>query len=379
MEVLMEKEYQICTKCIMDTTDPDIQFDKNGICNHCRKYEERAKKELFLDETGKQKLKKLVTGIKEKGENKKYDCIIGLSGGIDSTMVAYTVKKLGFRPLAIHVDNGWNSEKSVSNIEKTCKSLDLKLYKYVIDWEEFKDLQLSFLKASVANAEIPTDNAILATLYHTAAEKRIQFIMSGGNIVTEGIMPESWGYDLRDLRHIKSLHKRFGRVKLKSFHKVGLFLFLYYTFVKKIKFIPILNYIPYDKKNAMQLLKKELGWIPYGLKHYESIYTRFFQGYILPRKFNVDKRKAHLSTLICSGQMTREEALEEMKHDIYPVDKLKEDKEYVIKKLGLSEKEFEQIMSLPIKTYREYPSNYWAFTKMDFLKNFVKKVATYRQ
>jgi len=374
---IMAINYKICTRCIMDTTDPEIVFDEKGVCNHCKRYEERAKKELHHDETGQQKLERLINEIKENGKNKEYDCIIGLSGGVDSTMVAYTVKKLGLRPLAIHLDNGWDSELAINNIKNTVGKLGITLKMVTCNWEEFKDLQLSFLRASISNAEIPTDHALVALLYHTAADKGIGYIISGGNIVTEAIMPESWGYDPKDLKFIKGIHKRFGKIKLKSFPQLTLFNWVDYTFVRRIKFIPILNYISYVKENAKKLIEKELGWKDYGLKHYESIYTRFFQGYILPKKFNVDKRRAHLSTLICSGQMSREEALKEMQHSPYPSEKMmEEDKEYVIKKLGLSREEFARIMSAPIKGFQDYPNNHSLFTKLNFFVKLAKKKAT---
>lgn len=373
----MKRPHQICTRCIMDTTDPDIRFDDNGICNHCRQYDERAKKDLYLDEAGQQKLDRIVKEIKEKGKKKEYDCIIGVSGGTDSTMVAFTVKKLGLRPLAIHLDNGWNTEISVRNIERTLKNLNIDLHTHVLDWEEFKDLHLSFFKSSIANSEIPTDHAITAILYHTAAKKGTQYIIGGSNVVTEAIMPASWMYDAHDWRIIKNIHKKMGKTKLKNFPHLNLFQWAYYTFVKKIKYFPILNYINYVKKDAMKFLEQEIGWRYYGGKHYESIYTRFFQGYILPRKFNIDKRKAHFSTLICSSQMTREEALEEMKRAIYPPEEMREDKEFFIKKFCLTEEEFEKIMSEPIKTFRDFPNNNYLFDKFSFLVKLGKKMATY--
>ncbi|OQX50945.1 MAG: ExsB family protein [Candidatus Cloacimonas sp. 4484_209] len=372
----MTNDYKICARCIMDTTVPEIQFDIDGVCNYCREYEERVQKELHYDEAGQQKLKQLVNEIKKDKKDKEYDCIIGLSGGLDSTMVAYhTVKTLGLRPLAIHLDNGWNSEIAVRNIENIAKKLDIDLHIYKVDWEEFRDLQLSFLKASVRNIEIPTDHAIVALLYHTAAKKRIRYIFSGGNIVTEGIVPKSWGYFLWDWKYIKGIHKKFGKIKLKKYPHLSLFDWVYYIFIKRIKFIPILNYIPYVKKDSKELLKKELGWEDYGGKHCESVYTRFFQSYILPKKFNIDKRRAYLSNLVRSGQMTREEALEEISHDPYPTkEMMKKDKEYVIKKLGLTEEEFERIMSQPIKTFKDYPNNYFLFSKLRFFVNLAKKI-----
>lgn len=362
----MTNDYKICTKCIMDITDPNIQFDENGICNHCQRYfDEKVKERLFSDEAGQQKLNKLVNKIKIKGENKKYDCIIGVSGGVDSTFVAYLVKKLGLRSLAVHLDNGWNSEIAVNNMKESLKKLNIDLCTVVADWEEFKDLQLSFLKASVPDAEIPTDHGILALLYKVAAKEGIPFIFTGVNVSTEGIHPIRWSYGLWDWKYIKSVHKKFGKVKLKNYPHCSLFGLLYYVFVKKIKRIPILNYMKYVKKEAIKIMEKELGWKYYGGKHYESVYTRFVQACILPRKFNIDKRKSHLSSLICSGQITREEALEEMKHDPYPTEEMMEsDKEYVLKKLGFAEEEFDKIMSLSIKTTRDYPSNYWLFPIM---------------
>lgn len=362
----------------MDTSDPDIQFDEHGICSHCKNYERRARTELFHEPAGQARLQRLIAKIKEGGEGKEYDCVVGVSGGVDSTMAVYTAKQLGLQPLAVHMDNGWDSELAVQNIERALKLLDIDLYTYVVDWEEFRDLHLSFLKASVANSEIPTDHAIVAVLYRVAIQKGIRYIISGGNIVTEAIMPTGWMYDARDLRHIRAIHRKFGTVRLKSYPCFTLFDFAYWTFVKGIRIISILNYVPYVKREAIALLERELGWRNYGGKHYESIYTRFFQAYILPRKFNIDKRRAHLSTLICAGQITRRDALNEMEQNPYPPDKVEEDKEYVLKKLGLTEAEFEVMMSEPVRGYRDYSSNHLIFRKMPTLLNFVKKVATNR-
>lgn len=361
----------------MDASDPEIEFDEQGVCNHCRTYQARVKKDLHYDQTGQQKLQRMVAMIKEKGKDKDYDCIVGVSGGVDSTYVAYQAKKLGLRPLAVHLDNGWDSELAVSNIEKVLKRLNIDLLSHVINWKEFRDLHLAFLRSSVANSEIPTDHAITAILYRIANEKGIQYILSGGNLVTEAIMPDSWMYDARDLRHVKAIHKKFGSVPLRTFPTLGLLRAAYYIFIKGIKWIPILNYIPYHKEEAKKVLEQELGWRSYGAKHYESIYTRFFQGYILPKKFGIDKRKAHLSTLICSGQITREQALEALQEDTYPEEQIQEDEEYVVKKLGLTEDEFEEIMRQPAKSSLEYPNNALLFQKFVFLLKFVKKVTTW--
>lgn len=370
----MAKQYQVCTRCIMDTTDPDIQFDENGVCNHCKRYEERVKRYLHLDATGQQKLERLVDQIKAQGQGKDYDCIVGVSGGVDSTYAAYQAKKLGLRPLAVHLDNGWDSELAVSNIETVLKRLDIDLYTYVLDWEEFKDLQLSFLKASVSDAEIPTDHAISAIIYRAAVQRGISYLISGSNLATEGILPGSWTYGVDDWRYIRSVQENLGQASLKDYPHYSLFDLLYYVLVKRIRAVRILNYMPYNKKETINVLETELGWKYYGAKHYESIYTRFFQGYILPRKFNIDKRKAHLSTLICSGQMTRAQALDEMKHEPYSEDQQEADKEYVIKKLGLTEEEFERIMSLPIKTCADYPTSAPLFRIMSRFAKVAQKL-----
>lgn len=363
----------------MDTTDPEIVFDGNGVCNYCLKYKRVAKKRIFQGKEGEQRINLIAQKIKSEGKGKKYDCIIGVSGGVDSTMVAFiSKKKLGLFPLAVHLDNGWDSEFAVSNIEKTLKKLDIDLYTYVINWEEFKDLQLSFLKASVANVEIPTDHAITSVLLRVADEKGVKYIITGSNFETEGILPRSWGYFSHDYKHIKSIHDKFGRVKLRTYPYTTLFDFFKYFLIKNIKFVRPLNLIHYNKKEAIKTLQKEIGWESYHTKHFESIFTRFFQAYILPKKFGFDKRKAHLSSLICSEQMARVEALEEIKKNPYPSDELlKQDREFVLKKLGLTEEEFEHIMKLPVKTYRDYLSHSLilniAFNFQELIKRIITK------
>jgi N-acetyl sugar amidotransferase len=354
----------------MDTTDPEITFDKQGICNHCREYETLGQ---YLH-TEKELLEK-IKDIKKAGKGKKYDCIIGLSGGVDSSTVAWWVKKLGLRPLAFHVDNGWDAELAVSNIERIVKALDLDYRTYVIDWEEFKDLQVAFLKASEANIEIPTDHAIVAVMNKLAAEHDIKYIIYGGNIKSEAIMPPAWGYDAKDLRHLKAIHKRFGKVKLKTFPTFSIWQMAYYSLFKRIHRFPILNYVDYDKEKMKEFLGKELGWRDYGVKHGESIFTRFFQNYILPVKFNINKKRAHLSTLINSGQITREKALQEIEKPLYDSEReMEQEKEYVIKKLGLTEQEFEDIMKLPVKTFRDYPNDSLLVRRFVFIYIFIKRL-----
>jgi len=370
----VQHDYKICSKCIMDTTDPDIQFDSNGICNHCYRYEEKMRGRVFVDKSNQQKFSALIEKIKEEGKNKQYDCIIGVSGGVDSTYVAYLVKnKWKLRPLAIHLDNGWNSELAVSNIEKTLKALDIDLYTYVLDWEEFKDLQLSFLYASVPDLEVPTDHVIYALLNKMAIKWGIPYIFTGVNVRTEGVHPLKWSYGLWDWKYIKSVHRIFGKKQLKSYLHCNMVEILYFSLIKKIKRIPLLNYIDYAKKEAVEILEKEIGWRYYGGKHYESIYTRFVQGYILPTKFNIDKRRAHLSSLILSGETTREEALNQIKNDTYPSrEMLQEDKAFALKKLELSLEDFEKIMALPKKTVENYSSNFQLFLFLRKLSSRLK-------
>ena len=351
----------VCSKCIMDNTDPDIVFDAAGICNHCHRYTAVAAKRLIPLAERDDKLKALVDEIKAAGKGKDYDCVIGVSGGVDSTYVAYLVKNLGLRPLAVHLDNGWNSELAVSNIEKTLNTLGIDLYTHVIDWDEFKQLQVAFLHASTPDGEVPTDHAIFALLYKLAAQHGLKHVILGTNVVSEAILPEKWGYGYFDWRYVRDVFRRFGKGRLSTYPHFSLVKLFYYVFLRRIRMVAILNYVEYDKKKAMDVLQNQLGWVYYGGKHYESIYTRFYQAYILPRKFNIDKRKAHYSNLICSGQMTREEAQVAMREPVYPEKLLEDDREYTIKKLGLSEAEFNAIMTAPNKTFLDYKTSHGLF------------------
>lgn len=347
----------MCTKTVMDTTDPDITFDENGVSNHYYEYQSLAKRVLLPPEQREQALRSIVEQIKDAGKGKEYDCVLGLSGGVDSSYMAYLASELGLRPLTIHFDNGWNSELAVKNIENIVKKLNFGLETYVIDWEEFKDIQISFLRASVPNVEVPTDHAIKAALFKIASQRGIKYILSGSNAVTEGILPHSWGHQADDLRSLRAIHRRFGQIKLKTFPTLSLGMYTFYLYVKRIQSIRLLNYIDYNKRDAIRVLENELGWRYYGGKHYESVFTQFFQAYYLPQKFNIDKRKAHLSTLICSGQVTRDEALEELKKPLYDPQLLREHIEYVTKKFGFTREEWNRIMYDKPKTHRDYPSN----------------------
>lgn len=350
-------DYRICTRCVMDTTDPNIRFDGNGVCNHCTTYHERAGTELFhRDESGTH-LEQLLKRIKAAGRRKDYDCIIGVSGGVDSTYVALKVKEFGLRPLAIHLDNGWNSNLAVTNIQNTLKALDIDLHTIVLDWDEFKTLQLSFLRASTPDSEVPTDHAIQAVLFKAAKQFGVRYVIGGSNFETEAIMPIAWSHGMRDWRYIRSVHRHFSDTRLRTFPHFTLTQFAYDMYIKRLQLVYFLNYIPYVKSEAMETIQDKLGWVYYGGKHYESIYTRFFQGYMLPNKFGFDKRRGHESTLVCSKQITRDQALLNIESDPYSSQELlREDREFVIKKLGITEKQFGDIMSQPTKTFWDYPS-----------------------
>ncbi len=367
--------YRICTRCVMDTTDPKIRFDDEGVCNYCRGYFERLKRRLFTGRRARSALDRALNHIKAEGRGKPYDCVIGVSGGVDSTMVAYHVKRLGLRPLAVHLDNGWNSELAVDNITRTLETLGIDLHTHVLNWPDFRDLQLSFLKASVFNCEIPTDHAITALLYRMASKLGVRYVVTGSNIATEGIHP-AWGYHNQDYRHIHAIHRRFGTRSLRDYPKLRLWDWVRYTFVKGIKYWPILNYLDYDKEDSMRILTEEIGWRPYGAKHYESIYTRFFQGYYLPRKFGIDKRRGHLSTMVCSGMIGRDEALAELDTPTYDPRQQEEDRLYVIKKFGLNEAEFEAILNAPPRLHEDYPSNRKLYEKFGAVVKVAKRRAT---
>lgn len=367
----MSDVYTICTRCIMDITDPDIYFDELGVCNHCKRYDELLDKRVFRGKEAKEKLEQIVKNIKSSGETREYDCIIGVSGGVDSTYVAYLTKELGLKALAVHFDNGWNSELAVRNIERILDLLNIDLYTYVIEWSTFKDLQMSFLKASTPDGEIPTDHAINALLFSEASKRGIKYIINGMNFATESLAVPAWAYGHSDWKYIRSVHRIFGTKKLAKYPHYTFTDLAYWTVVRRINVVSILNYLEYNKDEVMKLLQESLGWVYYGGKHYESVYTRFYQGYILPRKFNIDKRIGHLSDLIRSGQLTREKALEELTKPIYDESLLRQDKEFVLKKFKINEVEFDKIMSIELKTFQDYPNSK---KYVDLLKKFVNSL-----
>ena len=353
------RPYQICARCVMDTTDPDIQFDENGVCNHCHDYGRAIARDVRKGETGRNELEHLVGQIKRAGAKKKYDCIIGVSGGVDSTYVAYKVKEFGLRPLAVHLDNGWDSELAIKNVENICRKLQIDLHTIVLDWDEFKDLQISFLKASTPDSEIPSDHAIVVSMLHTARMVGVKHIITGYNTRTESHLPYAWSQGHYDWGYIKNVQKHFGSVQLKTFPYLNFREFLFRSHDRK--FFNILNYLDYSKKDAMPILERELGWQYYGSKHYESIYTRWYQGYWLPMKFGYDKRRTHMSSLICSGEMTRTDALKALTNPSYPPALQKEDTAYVIKKLDLTEDQLDELLHMPKKSYWDYSPYGWVY------------------
>ncbi len=344
---------QTCTKTVMDTTYPDITFDEEGVCNYWHEWQSFqttlpgvAQKERLLEAQ--------VARIKREGEGKPYDSVIGLSGGVDSSYLAWLAKTLGLRPLAVHFDNGWNTELAVANIEQLIFRLNYDLETFVMDWEEFRDLQRAYFKASVIDLEIPTDHMIFGALHRIAARRGIRTILAGGNMATEWLLPKRWHYRKFDFANIKAIHAAHGELPMKKLPALGVWHQSWYYHVKRIRSVYVLDMIDYNKAEAKRHLTNELGWRDYGGKHHESIFTRFYQGHILPRKWNVDKRKAHWSSLILSGQATREEALRDLQQPTYDEDLQQQDKAYVAKKLGFTDAEFDAVLKLPNRDHEEF-------------------------
>jgi N-acetyl sugar amidotransferase len=378
---MIVKNYQQCTRCILDTNDdPFIAFDANGLCNHCRNYDKLEKEQVFKGHEGEIKLAETVEAIKKAGAGKEYDCILGVSGGVDSTYLAYKAKELGLRTLCVHFDNGWNSELAVKNIENIVSKLGLDLYTYVVDWLEFKDIQLAYFKANVIDIEVVTDHAIGVILNEIAAKNKIKYILSGNNVVTEAILPKYWIFNKSDYVNLIDIHNKYGQVKIKTYPLLNYWKQIYYAKIKKIKTVKILNYLPYNYTIVKQIIIDKLNWVDYGGKHYESVFTRFYQGYILPQKFGIDKRKAHLSNLICSGQISKEKAIEEIKKPIYPEELLIIDKEYVFKKLDFTTDEFKDYLNQPrrehaeFKTIRSFYENYPIFKPIKPFINLIRNI-----
>ena len=370
-----DPKYRQCSISVMDNiADPNITFDDKGISNYYYDYKDAERKFVLKGDAGKRKVEEIVITLKKDGKNKKYDCMLGVSGGVDSTYLALTAKRLGLRVLCVHYDNGWNSEMAVKNIENIVTKCGFDLFTYVNDWEEFKDIQLSYFKAGVIDIEAVNDIAIFLSLDKICADFNLKYILDGRNVVTEQTLPYAWLN--KDFGNMYNIHKQFGSIPLKSFPVISRWKKNIHDFKKSYQTVTLLNYIDYNKKIAKEEIIKELEWKDYGGKHYESVFTRFYQGYILPLKFKVDKRKSHLSNMIFSGQITKEEALMELKEPIYPPQQLAIDKPYVFKKLGFTEESFEAYINAPVIEHSFYGVTRPLSEDYPFLKLFkpVKKI-----
>jgi N-acetyl sugar amidotransferase len=337
----------------MDNTDPDISFDEQGVSNWW--YDYQALLEALPNaERRAELLEDALRNVKNSGKGKPFDCVLGLSGGADSSYMAFMAKEWGLRPLIVHFDNGWNDELAVRNIEVMLKKLGFRLHTFVMDWPEFRDLQRAYFKASVLDLEVPTDHMIFGALHRIANQYGIKWILSGNNFETEWVLPRAWYYAKGDFENIKGIHRSFGELPMKHLPKLGVWQKMYYQRVKQILQLQVLELIPYKKMAARQFLMDEFGWKDYGGKHYESLFTRFYQSYILPTKYGIDKRKAHLSNLILNGEITRSEALDQLSAPPDDPGRQKADKRYVAKKLGWSEAEFDEILALPPRRHEEF-------------------------
>ncbi len=360
-----------CTRCVIHSGVPGVTFGSGDVCSYCHLHD-ALEVQWPTGERGRLLLEEQVEGIRRQGRGKRYDCIVGVSGGTDSTYLLYLTQELGLRPLAVHFDNGWNSETAVGNIKQALTRLDVDLQTYVVDWDEFRDVLLAFLRASFPWADAPTDLAINATLYRVAAAEGVCTILNGSSFRTEGKMPAEWTY--LDGRIARVVHRRFGKVKMSSFPNLTMSRFAYYTLVKRIHVFRPLNFVDYRKDRAREVLERELGWRYYGGHHHESIYTRFVYCYLLPEKFGIDKRIITHSALVRIGELTREEAIEDLARPALPPDKLAEDVEYVIHKLGLSREEFDRILELPPASFRDFPSYYPLFERLGALRWLLARV-----
>jgi N-acetyl sugar amidotransferase len=348
----------------MDTSDPDITFDAEGHCNHCTDYETRLRNLTYSGEVSEARLEAVVDRMRRAGRGRDYDCVMGISGGVDSCYAAHVLKGLGLRPLAVHLDNGWNSDTAVKNIKNVAHRLGIDYQSWVLDWEEFRDLQLAFLRASVPEIETPTDMAIPGALHRIASSHGVRYVVSGGNYATEGILPAAWHYNAKDLKFLKAVHRRFGTRGLESFPTFGYLDESWYKLVRGIRIIYLLNFVPYSKTAALEVLQRELGWQDYGGKHYESRITGFLHSYVLPVKFGIDYRRATLSTQICAGEATRAQALDVLATPPYREGGLSREKEFVAKKFEITVDELEAILREPPRTHRDYPNDQ---TRLEFI------------
>lgn len=355
----MTADYRVCARCIMDTSADDIRFDEQGICNYCTDFVATKQGILTVDPDERQRrLDAFLDQVRRDGKGKRYDCIIGVSGGVDSSWVLVQAVRMGLRPLAVHMDNGWNSELAQNNIANLVRGLGVDLHTHVIDWPEIRGLMEAFFSADVLDVELLYDNAMLAVNYQQAHRYGLKYLLSGLNTATEGMgMPADWNWNKWDRRNIKGISRRFGGPGLRTFPSIGTIDLVRHTFLSGIRWIPFLDYTDFRKKDALAALVADYGYKPYAYKHYESVFTRFYQGYILPHKFGVDKRRVHLSTLVMTDQMSREEALEHVAGIAYPSQReLEADRKYFIKKMGWTPEKLDAYIARPGKPHSDYPS-----------------------
>lgn len=372
---MINREYQVCTRCVMDTSDQEIKFDSNGVCSHCKEFDKVTCKEWHPNDKGEKILRDMLKDVKSKGKGQEYDCIIGLSGGVDSSYLALKLKEYDLKPLVVHVDAGWNSELAVYNIEKIIKYCGFDLHTHVMDWEEVRDLHVSYLKSGISNQDTIQDHAFFASLYHFAVKNKIKYVISGGNIATESVSPGSWHHSAMDASSIKHIHKIFSGNSLKNYKTISFSeYYFYYPLILGMKTVRPLNFMPYNSSEALKILKDKVGYKEYGRKHGESRFTKFFQNYYLPKKFGIDKRIIHLSSTILSKQITREGALEELRNPLYEPAELYEDKAYIAKKLLMSVDDLDSYIDGPGVPYSNYRNWDFKYNAMKKLQKFIFKI-----
>lgn len=352
---MTQPDNQMCIRCVMDQSDPEIAFDADGVCNHCIEFDSVTRKHWHPNDEGARLLAGILDRIKAAGSGKEYDCILGLSGGVDSSYLALKVHEWGLRPLVVHVDAGWNSELAVANIESIVRHGGFDLHTHVVNWEEIRDLQVAYLRAGVANQDAPQDHVFFATLYRFAVDNGIRYILSGGNLATEAIFPRSWHHSAMDAINLRDIHRQYGAQPLRTYPTIGfLNYYIGYPLLRGMRTVRPLNYLNYVKTAAVMELEQKTSWRKYERKHGESIFTKWFQNYYLPTRFGFDKRKPHLSSLIASGQLARDAALAELQKPLYEEQELEQDTAYICKKLRISREQLDSFMHAPLREATEF-------------------------
>ena len=369
------RPYQMCTRCVMDTSDPEITFDDEGVCNHCHRFVELAKRSWFPNEEGTRELDGLIERMKAAGKGKEYDCILGVSGGVDSSYLALKMADRGLRILAVHVDAGWNSETAAHNIERLIERCGMDLFTHVVNWEDMRELQLAYLRSGISNQDVPQDHVFFATLYHHAVKHKIRWVLNGANVSTEGVFPTAWHGSSTDARSLKAIQKRFGTGKLRDYRTVGFFrYYIEYPYLRRMRVVRPLNYMRYVKSEAVAELERECGYKAYDRKHGESLFTRFHQDYYLPTRFGYDNRLPHFSSLIVSGQMSRDAALERLKEPLYEPTELDRDIDFVAKRLRLSRDEFMALLEVPVHRFEDLPNQERLYRMLKSIQSVAERV-----